>query len=325
MSHITKAQRYTISSMLKRGKSQKEISETIGKHKSVVSREIKRNKDARSGEYRDDLAQRKYESRKKKIPKHIRFTEQMKVEVEELLKKDHSPEQVCGYMKKEGKDCVSLERIYQHIWLDKKQGGILYNHLRTQGKRYRKRGAAKDSRGIIKNRIGIENRPSVVDEKNRFGDIEVDLVIGKNHKEALVTANDRASGMLKMKHIKSKEAQVVADALCEILEEWKSNLHTITSDNGKEFALHEHIAKKLEIDFFFAKPYHSWQRGANENLNGLVRQYFPKKSDFSTITDQKVEEVAFKINSRPRKRYLFENPIFVMNELLVNPKVAFVT
>lgn len=325
MSHITYEQRYTISCMLKQGNNYSEIGETIGKDKSVVVREIARNKDRRSGEYRHDLAQNKYKKRRSETPKHIRFTDEMKLEVESLLRQDYSPEQVSGFMAKEGKDCVSPERIYQHIWEDKKKKGDLFLHLRRQGRHYKKRGNTKDNRGIIKNRIGIEKRPPVVDNKERFGDLEVDLIIGKDNKEAIVTANDRASGVFRMKHITTKEANVVADAICEILDDWTPFIHTITSDNGKEFAEHQRIAELLNVDYYFARPYHSWERGANENLNGLVRQYFPKGSDFAGLTEKRIKEVETKINNRPRKRYKFENPIFMMGKLLFNDKVAFVT
>jgi len=325
MSHITYEQRYTISCMLKQGVSLESIGNIIGKDKSVISREIRRNKDERSGEYRHDLAQRKYKLRQSKIPKHIVFTESMQHEIEALIRQDYSPEQVSGTMEKQGKSYVSHERIYQHIWKDKKDGGDLHLHLRRRGRRYKKRGASKSNRGIIKNRVGIEQRPKIVDKKERFGDLEVDLIIGKNHKEAILTINDRASGVLKMKHIPSKEAGVVADAMIELLEDWKPFINTITSDNGKEFAAHEKVAKLLSVDFFFARPYHSWERGANENLNGLIRQYFPKKYNFALITEQKIKEVEDTINKRPRKRYGYENPIFVMEKLLFNSEVAFVT
>ncbi len=220
---------------------------------------------------------------------------------------------------------VSIERIYQYIWKDKKYKGDLYTHLRRQGRRYRKRGASKDSRGIIKNRVSIEKRPVVVEKRERFGDLEVDLIIGKNHNQAILTINDRASGMLKMKKILSKQASVVTEAITELLEDWQPYLYTITADNGKEFAGHQEVAEKLSIDYFFAHPYHSWERGANENLNGLIRQYFTKGSDFANITDQQVKQVETKLNNRPRKRYKYENPIFVMEQLLFNQKVAFVT
>lgn len=318
MSHLTYEQRYTIDMMLRNRYKQKDIAIAIGRDQSVVSKEINRNKDERSGEYRHDLAQRKYEKRQKEKPKKIYFTAKVRENVEALLKEDYSPEQIVGTLKKQGKETVSVERIYQHIWADKKRKGTLYLHLRNRGRRYRKRGNLKDNRGIIKNRIGIEKRPEIVETRSRFGDLEVDLIIGKNHLGAILTINDRASGMLKMRNIKSKEADIVAAAIIEELQEWYPFIKTITADNGKEFAYHEFVAEELNIDFYFARPYHSWERGSNENLNGLIRQYFKKSSDFSTITIDEIKKVERKLNSRPRKRFQYENPIFVMNKLLFN-------
>ena len=310
--------------MLEKGFRITEIARTIDKHKSVVSREIKRNCDLRSGQYKSDLAQRKYQARMSDKPKKIRFTREIKDNVEELIRQDYSPEQVVGFLKKSGQQTVSEERIYQHIWADKKRKGKLHEHLRRKGRRYRKRGASKDSRGIIKGRIGIENRPETVNQRSRFGDLEIDLVIGANHKGALLTINDRASGVLKMGKVESKNAEEICRVACELLRDWKPYIKTITADNGKEFARHQKISETLSIDFFFANPYHSWERGSNENLNGLIRQYFPKKMDFNSITDEQIKEVETKLNSRPRKRFKFETPMFVMKKLLFNIKVAFV-
>ena len=325
MSHITQSQRYTISCMLKKGYKQSEIAEAIDKDKSVVFREIQRNSNAKSKRYCSDLADRKYRERQKDKIKSIRFTPQIKESVNELIKLDYSPEQVVGILKKEGKDIVSTETLYQYIWKDKKNKGQLYLHLRNQGKRYRKRGASKDSRGIIKNRISIDKRPDLVENRERFGDLEVDLIIGKGHNQAILTINDRASGVLKMTKVKSKEADVVSLAMNSLLENWKPYLHTITSDNGKEFAGHQEVAEALEIDYYFARPYHSWERGSNENLNGLIRQYFTKGSDFRSITEKRLAEVEEKLNNRPRKRFGFESPTFVMNQLLFNSEVAFMS
>lgn len=141
----------------------------------------------------------------------------------------------------------------------------------------------------------------------RFGDLEIDLVIGKNHKGALLTINDRATGILFMGKIESKEAQAVETKTIQLLEQWKPLLHTITSDNGKEFANHQKLSEKLNIDYYFAKPYHSWERGANENINGLVRQYFPKKTNFETITQEQINRVVNILNNRPRKRFGFKS------------------
>jgi IS30 family transposase len=319
MSHLTASQRYAISVMRQSNYTQKAIALAIGKDKSVISRELKRNSDGRTGEYKSDLAERKCRERHKRKRKSSKFTAPMQDRVETLLREDYSPEQVVGFLKQEGTACVSHERIYQHIWADKKRGGNLYKHLRTKGKRYRKRGAAKDKRGTICNKVSIEERPDIVEEKSRFGDLEIDTVIGKNHQGAIVTINDRATGMLKMKKIQKKEAALVKEAALELLQEWKPLIHTITSDNGKEFALHQDIAKELGIQFYFAHPYHSWERGANENLNGLIRQYIPKKTNFADISDQFIADIQDKLNNRPRKRLNFKSP----NQTFT--KVAFIT
>ena len=221
---------------------------------------------------------------------------------------------------------MSHESIYNYIWSDKRKGGDLYIHLRNQGKRYRKRGGSKDQRGLITNRIPINKRPKEVEEKSRFGDLEIDTIIGKDHQGAIVTINDRKTGLLKMKKVESKEAKPVRNATLEVLEEWKPMLHTITSDNGKEFALHQEIASSLDIDFYFAEPYHSWQRGANENLNGLIRQYIPKKTKFKEVTDDYIKEIETKLNNRPRKRFGYKSPNQQFAETLeLQTKIALTT
>ena len=153
----------------------------------------------------------------------------------------------------------------------------------------------------------------------------MDLIIGKNHNQAILTINDRASGTLKMRKVNSKKSEEVSQALVNELQDWMPYLHTVTADNGKEFAKHQYVAEQLGVDHSFAKPYHSWERGANENLNGLVRQYFKKSSDFSKITQQQIKKGEDKLNNRPRKRFNYETPVFVMNKLVFNQKVAFVT
>ncbi len=311
--------------MLKQGIKPKDIAKFIGKDRSSIYREINRNKDKRNGVYKSLLAEKKCRERHKVKPKIKRFNSKIKTKVVELISDDYSPEQVVGFCKKEGIECVSHETIYQYIWEDKKQKGSLHTHLRRQGRRYRKRGAVKDNRGIIKGRIGIEKRPNIVEDRERFGDLEVDLIIGSNHKSAIVTLNDRASGVLKMKKVISKEATVVTEAINSLLEEWIPYLHTITADNGKEFAGHKEVANFLNIDYYFARPYHSWERGSNENLNGLIRQYIKKKTDFRTLSDEYVKSIETKLNNRPRKRFNFETPIFVMEKLLFNHSVAFMS
>jgi IS30 family transposase len=309
-------QRYEIELLRNQKYSMTKIAEIIGKNKSTISREIKRNCDQRNGVYKSELAQKKSIDRHKNKPKKISFTLAIQAYVIEKLMEDYSPEQIVGTALKDGLPCVSIERIYQFIWKDKKAGGKYFKHLRTKGKRYNKRGHLKGKRGILVNRVDIDLRPAVVEEKIRLGDLEMDLVIGKDHKGALLTINDRASGKLKMGKVESKEASEIEAKALELLEDWKPYLHTITTDNGKEFANHENIAKMLEIAFYFAKPYQSWQRGANENLNGLIRQYFPKKYDFSLITSQRITEVENILNNRPRKRFGYKTPNEIFKQKL---------
>lgn len=323
MKHITLEQRYEIQSLLKAGYTQKDIAKAIDKSESSISREIKRNKDLRGCSYKATTAQNKYRKRLLEKPKYTRFTDAIKENVEELLAEDLSPEQVVGRCKKLNKEVVSHETIYQHIWSDKKKGGELYMHLRRRGRKNKKRGSSRAGRGFIPDRIGIEKRPKVVDEKTRFGDLEVDTIIGKDHQGAIVTINSRATGMLKMKKVEKRTAELVSLTIEELLQDWKPFVETITADNGKEFAMHQKISESLDIDFYFANPYHSWERGANENLNGLIRQYLPKKTDFSTITDAEIQRVEDKLNNRPRKRLNFETPLEAMEKLLFNQEIAF--
>jgi|TARA_B110000914_G_scaffold208470_1_gene205967 IS30 family transposase len=325
MSHLSYEQRYTIEVLLCQGKKQIEIADIISRNKSVVSREIRRNCDQRSGVYKAKLAQSKYDSGLCSKSKSVKVTTAIEQQIIKLLEQDYSPEQISGYMKKEGLETMSHEWIYQLVWKDKKSNGNLHTHLRRKGRRYRKRGSSKDSRGIIKNRVSIDQRPNIVEKRERFGDLEVDLIIGKNHKQAILTINDRASGMLKMKKVKSKNADEVTQAINDVLEEWIPYIQTITADNGKEFAGHQNVAEFLKIDYYFAHPYHSWERGSNENLNGLVRQYFKKGTDFDKIIDQRIDEIENKLNNRPRKRHKYETPIFVMEKLLFNSGVALVS
>lgn len=308
MSHLTKEQRYTIRAMIDQNYLQKEIAEVTGKHKSVISRELKRNCDRRSGKYNDNLAQRKYEDRMREKPKNIGFTHVVKQNTDDLISMNYSPEQIVGRLKLEGKSTVSHERIYQYVWADKMNNGQLHTHLRRKGRKYRKRGNAKDTRGIIKDRIGIDQRPVIVDKKERIGDFEIDTIIGQNHKGAILTINDRVSSRVWIAKLKGKNAEELAQKTIEILMPYKPIIHTITGDNGKEFAEHKTIAKTLGIDFYFARPYHSWERGANENTNGLIRQYFPKGSSFDHVTDADIQQVQDILNNRPRKKLKFLTP-----------------
>jgi IS30 family transposase len=325
MSHITLEQRYEIAAMLNVGNTLEHIGIHLGLHRSSISREVKRNRDMRSGRYYPQLAQRKCTQRHTDKPKRLGLNKTVRENIEELIREGLSPEQVTGVCKKNNVDCVSHETIYKLIWSDKKANGDLFTYLRRRGRRYRKRGGAITGRGLLVDRVGIEKRPERVELKQDFGDLEVDTIVGKNHLGAIVTINDRASGMLRMKRTPTREAREVGEAINELLKDWIPYIRTITADNGKEFAGHREVAENCRVDFYFADPYCSWQRGANENLNGLIRQYFPKKTDFSTITDEQVQRIQDKLNNRPRKRYKFATPLEKMEKLLFNNQVAFMT
>ena len=325
MSQITLEQRYEIASLIKTGVGKQEIAHIIGCHKTTIYRELKRNIDLRSNRYNASLADRKCRSRHINKPKKLYMTSAVISNIEKFIREDYSPEQVVGICIKRKMDCVSHETIYNYIWqLKKSKSSNLHQHLRRQGRRYKKRSSVNSGRGMIKHRIGIERRPEVVEDKKRFGDLEVDTIIGKDHIGAIVTINDRASGMLKMKRTETRGAFEVSAAINELLEDWTPYIKTITADNGKEFAEHQRVSENSQVDFYFADPYSSWQRGANENLNGLIRQYFPKKTDFSNITNQQIIDVQNKLNNRPRKRFNFDTPIEVMDKLLFKPEVAFI-
>lgn len=310
--------------MLEAGYRKSEIARTIGVSKSTVTREVRRNADGRSGAYRYALAQRKAEERKRSKPHAVALTPEAKAYVEQKLTQDRwTPEQVSERAKREGGIRVSTTTIYRHIAADRKAGGTLHEYLR-RGKPYRRlTGRYTDGRGCIRNRRDISERPPEVDARVRFGDLEVDTVIGANHRGALLTIIDRLSGYLWIRKLEGKNAAELAEKALQALLPWKPWLHTITADNGKEFAEHEAIAKELEILFYFAKPYHSWERGANENANGLIRQFFPKKTRLDTVSHEQVLWVERLLNNRPRKRLGFLTPKEKLEELLFNKKVAF--
>lgn len=323
--HITEKQRYAISKMLQIPMSKKDIAEAIGIDRSNIYREINRNCDSRSGIYNPDLAQRKADKRKVEKRRKEMFTQDMKKRVKKLLRKDLSPEQIVGRSQLENIDMVSHETIYCWIWNDKRQGGDLHKYLRRQGRKYSKRGSKNAGRGFIPNRVDIDERPSIVDKKERFGDLEIDTIIGKNHKGAILTINDRVTSRVWIRKLSGKEAIPVAKITVWALRKVKHLIHTITADNGKEFAKHEDIAQKLDINFYFCKPYHSWERGANENTNGLIRQYIPKGTDFSEVTNKRIKWIENNLNNRPSKRLGYLTPNEKFRQIINMNSVAFVT
>lgn len=232
--------------------------------------------------------------------------------IEAMLHQDWSSEQICGVLAKDGIS-ISPERIYQDVWADKKAGGKLFIHLRRGHKTRKRKRGSKDKRGQIKNKVNIHDRPEIVNQKGRIGDWEIDLVVGKNHKGFLVTVVERVSKFTLASYVEHKDSSSILRVVVKLLNPLKAVVHTIASDNGKEFADHELIAKKLKALFYFADPHSAWQRGLNENTNGLIRQYFPKKSCFVSIEQEQLDTVQKKLNNRPRKTLNFESPFQVFS------------
>jgi transposase, IS30 family len=302
---LTQDLRYQIYAFLKAGFSQSRIARELEVDPSTISRELKRNRGGRG--YRPKQAQHLAESRRKAKDNATRITTNTWHMVDILLQQDWSPEQISGTLKHLGQPSISHEHIYQHIYADNQQGGDLHNHLRCQKKR-RKRFGKYDRRGQLPNRRSIDDRPAIVASKVRLGDWEADTIIGKNHQQAIVSLVERQSKLTRLAKVERNTEAAVKEAIIEMLKALAECVYTITSDNGREFAAHEEIAEALEADFYFAHPYHSWERGLNENTNGLVRQYFPKGSDFTAITDKQVQAVAERLNERPRKTLGFQTP-----------------
>jgi IS30 family transposase len=310
---LTYEQRCQIEALKKSSISQQAIAAIIGVSQSSVSRELSRNTGLRG--YRHGQAHRASIERRQATAKPYKMTAGLIDEINDKVYLKWSPEQISGWLLVEQEICISYEIIYQHVWADKAAGGDLYKYLRRRARKYKVRGSnGKTRSGQIKNRVSIDDRPIVVDEKSRVGDWEIDTVIGKGHSGALVTIVERETLFTVSMRVKSKRAKEVTAATIALLTPFKGLVHTITSDNGKEFAYHEQIAAELECDFYFAHPYCSWERGLNENTNGLLRQDFPKSTDFKTVSAKAVKQSVDQLNDRPRKTLAFKTPAALMKK-----------
>lgn len=306
--HLTYETRCLIHAFLKSGKSIPWIAAELGYHRSTIWREIKRNSGKRG--YRPKQADRKATERRRAaslVPR--KMTRRMWMLVEGRLREGWSPEQISGRLKLKGWLNVSAVRIYQYIWEDKQKGGDLYLCLRRRGKKPNKKGKAHAGRGHIPGRVDISERPAVVEDKQRLGDWEGDTIVGKGHSGALVSLVDRKSKYLVLRRVERMTSKKVSRAMVSSLRATGGPVLTITTDNGKEFARHKKVSKALKADSYFARPYRSCDRGLNEHTNGLVRQYFPKSTDFRQVTAEEVGEIQLRLNRRPRKALGYRTPV----------------
>ena len=301
---LTREQRYQIYALMKAGHNQSRIAAVIDCHKSTISRELRRNRGLKG--YRpyqaDELA---YDRQCAAYRSRIAWETWQ--QVERLLCQEWSPEQIAGRLKLEKQATVSHECIYLYVYADKRRGGTLHSHLRSQ-KKQRKRYSGYLRRGQIPNRTSIEKRPQIVARKGRFGDWEADTIVGARHKGGILSVVERKSKLTRLRKLATKGALEMKDNTIDLLAPLASRVHTITVDNGKEFCEHELIAKGLRARIFFAHPYCSWERGLNENTNGLVRQYFPKKYDFARFKHADLQRVEDLLNNRPRKTLGYRTP-----------------
>ncbi len=301
---LTQEERYQIYALKKAGHSQTEIATLLERDKSTISRELRRNRGQKG--YRPKQAHklalgRRYDKAQ------VRIDRQVWQQVEALIRDEWSPEQIVGRIAMEQGISISHEWIYQYIYADQRSGGDLYRYLRCQKVR-RKRYGIYSRRGTIPNQVSIDDRPAIVDSKRRFGDWEGDTVIGKGHRGALVTLVERKSLYTVIRSVLRKTAEAVRHAVVDGLTPYIDWVHTITYDNGREFADHEGMASDLDARIYFAHPYASWERGLNENTNGLIRQYFPKSRDLTTVTQHEIEQAMDKLNHRPRKSLGYRTP-----------------
>jgi len=310
MTKLTTRERYAIETLYLAGFNPSKIAKEIDRHKSTVTRELYRNSEG--GVYRHDKATLLSKRRKSSCGR-IKLSEDNWTFVRVLLYMKWSPEQISGWLKQHQEIgfYVSDQWIYNYINKNREEGGDLYTQLRRGGRSYKKNRQYRES---IKGRVSIESRPEIVANRLRIGDWEVDSVIGKLNKSSLVTLVERVSRYTAILKVNSKESEVVAKAIIQRAKELNMPIHTITGDNGTEFADHTKISEELGIDFYFTHPYSSWEKGTNENTNGLIRQYFPKGTDFRDVSDSAIKAVENELNNRPRKCLNYRKPADILKK-----------
>jgi len=318
--HLTVEERYHIAAYKKAGYKQKDMAKELGVSPATISRELKRNSSLIHKRYSAKSAnniattKRKYASKKS----NKKMIGELKTKIIAHIKDDFSPEQISATLKLRENISISLVSIYQLIKEDKLKNGTLYKHLRFHHTGHRRAKYGAKYEGGIKDKISISKRPAIVNDTMRIGDIEIDTIVGANQKGAITTAVDRGSKLVRISIPTSKKANEVASETIKILKGFKDKIHTITSDNGLEFANHKDISKALNCDYYFCHPYSSWERGLNEYTNGLIRQYIPKGTSFENITRKDIKIIEDKLNNRPRKSLGWRTP----NEVFFGLEIA---
>lgn len=308
---ITPEERHTISILRRQQHSVDQIARYLQRHRSTIYREFKRNK-CNDGRYRIYKACRRARVKRSTSRRNLHFSKQDFRPVKALLRQKWSPEQISGFLKMINGLSISHETIYKYIWADRKQGGSLYKHLRGARKKRRKRYRSYDSRGRLANKKHISERPESVEDRKTPGHWEIDTVMGKGSKDCIVTIVERKSGFVQIGKLKNHTKKELNQRTIKLIRKLSPYYDTVTADNGSEFHGYKEIEKRTDVAFYFATPYHSWERGTNENTNGLIRQYLPKGTSMAKIEQYHCRYIANQLNSRPRKRHGYKTPVEVL-------------
>lgn len=305
--HLSTEERHQIAAMRGQYVAMSKIARELGRHPSTVYREVKRNASVHDGQYRATHSVWKASGRKRRSRRNLHFGKEEFAPIEVMVRWEVSPEQIVGRRRSEGQRVMSHETIYKWIWADKRRGGSLWRHLRGAQKQRRKRYRSYDSRGRLAGKKMMESRPAVVGRRKRIGDWEIDTVHGRG-KASLVTIVERKTGVVRIGKLNRATKDQTLSRTIRLLWEEQDRVKTITADNGCEFHNYKDLEEALDTQVYFATPHHAWERGTNENTNGLIRQYFPKGMNLSKVTQEQCEKVAEILNNRPRKRHGFRTP-----------------
>jgi len=311
---ITPEERYTLATLRKQVPrlSNAAIAQLMVRHPSTISRELRRNGTPYDGRYRWTRAQEQANGRRSRSRRNSRFQHEHWQLIEQLLRADFSPEQISGRLRRDEVLRISHETIYQRIWADKRCGGTLFRRLRQRPK-YRKRYGTHEKRGRLLGKRHISERPLSVEHRQEFGHWEMDTVIGSTTNHCILTLVERSTGCVLIAQLPARNAAAVNRRLLQLITEQPHLFRTITVDNGTEFHAYKQIEQATGVLFYFATPYHSWERGTNENTNGLIRQYLPKRTTMKGLTQSRCNQIACILNNRPRKRHAFLTPIELLS------------
>ena len=305
---ITCEERYRISALRREGFCPAAIARRLGRHRSTISRELARNCSPWDGSYRPSKAQEQANGRRSRSRRNQRFDARDWSLVETLLREDWSPEQVAGSLERSGDLSISHETIYRYVWADRAEGGDVYRHLRCATKRRRKRYGRYDSRGRLAGKRHVSERPAAALRRQAVGHWEIDTVMGAGNDHCIVTLVERATGYLLIGKLAARTMEEAARSTIQLVRKHRAKFRTITADNGSEFHSYKNVEKATGVKFYFATPHHSWERGTNENTNGLIRQYLPKRTSMAHVSQRDCNAIARRLNARPRKRYHYQTP-----------------